>query len=98
MIKKIMVSDSCGQVYYLADYPQGSVQEWANHIHKAYGYSGSVLKIPQFLLKMIARFGDIVKGFGIPFPLFSSRLKMLFNSMKELNLIQINHLYFAECD
>ena len=52
MITKIMKSKSSGQVYYLADYPQGSVQDWANHIHKAYGKR---VMFQQFLLFYLRR-------------------------------------------
>lgn len=75
MITKIMKSNSSGQVYYLADYPQGSVQDWANQIHKAFEKKGNITTVPLVLLKTIARFGDILNGIGIPFPLFSTRLK-----------------------
>jgi len=82
MIKKIMISEKKKQVYYLADYPQSSVQEWANSIHRAYGYSGEVLKVPLLFLRMLARFGDLCKVMSIPFPLFSSRLKNMLVSQE----------------
>lgn len=80
MITKIMKSKSSGQVYYLADYPQGSVQDWANHIHKAFEKKGNVLTVPFVLLKTIAQLGDLLNTIGIPFPLFSSRLKNMLTS------------------
>ena len=75
MIIQIMKSDSNRQTYYLADYPQGSVQEWANNIHIAFGKKDKVLVVPLMLLKVISKFGDCLKAVGLPFPLFSSRLK-----------------------
>jgi GlcNAc-P-P-Und epimerase len=75
MMMRIMKSDSNRQTYYLADYPQGSVQEWANNIHRAFGKKGKVLVVPLTVLKVISKFGDFLKAVGLPFPLFSSRLK-----------------------
>lgn len=82
MIMRIMESDTNRQTYYLADYPQGSVQEWANSIHRAFGKKGKVLVVPLRVMKIIARFGDYLNAVGIPFPLFSSRLKNMLVSQK----------------
>jgi hypothetical protein len=75
MKMRIMKSDSNRQTYYLADYPQGSVQEWANNIHRAFGKKGSVSVVLFTVLKAISRFGDCLNAVGLPFPLFSSRPK-----------------------
>ena len=75
MMMSIMKSDSNRQTYYLADYPQGSVQEWANNIHRAFGKKNKVPMVPLAVLKVISRFGDCLNAVGLPFPLFTSRLK-----------------------
>jgi nucleoside-diphosphate-sugar epimerase len=74
MMMRIMKSDSNRQTYYLADYPQGSVQEWANTIHRAFGNKGKVAVAPLMMLKVISRLGDFFNAVGLSFPLYSSRL------------------------
>ena len=75
MIEKIMKSQSSSGVYYLADYPQSSVQDWANLIYKASGSTKELRSAPAFLLNLIARVGDVLRLIGIPAPLYTARLK-----------------------
>ena len=75
MIGKIMTSQSSSGVYYLADYPQSSVQDWANLIYKASGNTKELRSAPAFLLNLIARVGDVLRLIGIPAPLYTARLK-----------------------
>tara|TARA_B100000427_G_scaffold140520_1_gene116905 strand:+ start:17720 stop:18679 length:960 start_codon:yes stop_codon:yes gene_type:complete len=74
MIEKIMKSNLSGGVYYLADYPQGSVQEWANQIHESYGYKGNIPRVPRMIFFILAKLGDLLGFIGINFPIYSSRL------------------------
>jgi nucleoside-diphosphate-sugar epimerase len=62
-------------VFYLADYPYTSVQDWSNTISKAFGRA-KVLVAPIFIMKIIALMGDVLKfcGFSDP-PITSFRLK-----------------------
>lgn len=78
MIEKILLSKSQEvekKVFYLADYPYISIQEWSGMISKAFG-RGKVLSTPIIILKMIALIGDLLKilGFEDP-PITSFRLK-----------------------
>lgn len=74
MIFKIMNSHESGRVFYLADYPQTSVQDWANLIYQNDSSNKTLLNIPIYILKLIAKLGDILKLIGINAPLTSQRL------------------------
>ena len=74
MIGKIMTSQSSSGVYYLADYPQSSVQDWANLIYKASGSTKELRSAPAFLLNLIALVGDVLRLIGIG-SLYTARLK-----------------------
>jgi len=78
MFEKILLtkeSEVVKKVFYLADYPYISVQEWSILISKAFG-RGKVFAIPIFLMKIIALVGDSLKllGFKDP-PITTFRLK-----------------------
>ncbi len=66
MMSKLLFSESdstCGQVYYLADYPEHSIQEWGNMIKRNLGTT----RIPVFpisLLRVAAAAGDVLKKMG----------------------------------
>jgi len=74
MIYKIMNSHESGRVFYLADYPQTSVQDWANLVYQNGSSSKNLINIPLYILKFIAKLGDILKLIGINAPLSSLRL------------------------
>ena len=61
--------------YYLADYPENSIQQWAELIRKNLG-KGKTPVFPISLMKLIAKAGDLLKtlGWSDP-PLTSFRLK-----------------------
>jgi nucleoside-diphosphate-sugar epimerase len=62
-------------VFYLADYPYTSVQDWSKIISKAFG-RGRILAAPIFFMKIIALIGDVLKFCGQSDPLITSfRLK-----------------------
>ena len=61
MIDKIMRSNkSHGNVYYLADYPEYSIQEWANSIANNL-FIKKPMTFPISIIYFIAKFGDILK-------------------------------------
>ena len=82
MIYKIMASEESGRVFYLADYPQTSVQDWANLIFKNTNKNNRLKSIPIFVLKIIAKLGDIFRVIGLNAPLTSQRLNNMLVSKK----------------
>jgi len=61
MIDKILQSnESHQQVYYLADYPEYSIQEWANTIAQTLGKK-EPLTFSRFFIRSIAKIGDLIK-------------------------------------
>jgi len=84
MIDKILQSNvSHGQVYYLADYPEYSIQEWPNSITN-YLDKNLPITIPKFLANGLAKLGDILKlthVYSDP-PLSTIRLKNILSSAK----------------
>jgi hypothetical protein len=62
------------QVFYIGDYPEHSIQHWANLIQENMG-TRRISTLPAALLKGIAKVGDGLKKLGYPdFPLTSFRL------------------------
>jgi GlcNAc-P-P-Und epimerase len=53
-----------GQTYYLGDYPEHSIQEWANLIRKRIGRRGKTPVFPISILWVLASFGDLLKRMG----------------------------------
>ncbi|MFC2117177.1 NAD-dependent epimerase/dehydratase family protein [Bacteroidota bacterium] len=64
-----------GKTFYLADYPDCSTREWANIIQEIIG-AKKIKTVPLWLIKLIAKIGDILKfiGYKDP-PLTSFRLQ-----------------------
>ena len=77
-----MASEESGRVFYLADYPQTSVQDWANLIFKNTNKNNRLKSIPIFVLKIIAKLGDIFRVIGLNAPLTSQRLNNMLVSKK----------------
>ena len=75
-IEKILFTETkkeSNKVFYIGDYEPINVEEWANEIA---GESGnSIKRVPFFLIKILAHFGDFLKFFKISFPMNSFRLK-----------------------
>ena len=63
------------QTFYLGDYPQHSLQDWANMVHVQLGKSGKIPIFPIKIMGLVALFGDALKhlGYNDP-PLTSFRL------------------------
>lgn len=78
MIERLLFSKSDEvekNVFYLADYPYISVQDWSRIISKAFG-RGEVLVAPILIMKIIALAGDVFKFLGVMDPPITSfRLK-----------------------
>ena len=53
-----------GQTYYLGDYPEHSIQEWADHIRQMLGRNGKTPVSPVYVLWGLASIGDILKRMG----------------------------------
>ena len=60
MMDKILNSDDAnGNVYYLADYPDYSIQEWASSI-ASYNDNSNPITLPKFLINVVAKIGDFL--------------------------------------
>ena len=53
-----------GQTYYLGDYPEHSIQEWADLIRKTTGRKGKTPVFPISILWGLAAIGDLLKRMG----------------------------------
>ena len=74
MIHQILLSEGSNRVFYLADYPQISVQDWANLIYKNTNHKKDLRTFPVFILRLFAKVGDFLSLIGLSPPLTSSRL------------------------
>lgn len=75
-IEKILFSDTnddLNKVFYLGDYNPINIEVWGNEIASELGYS--IKKIPFYIIKLVAFFGDFLKILKINFPMTSFRLK-----------------------
>jgi nucleoside-diphosphate-sugar epimerase len=57
-----------GQTYYLGDYPEHSIQEWADMIRNQIGRSGKTPVFPISVLYLMGILGDTLKKLGWPDP------------------------------
>ncbi len=78
MMQKLLLQsgrDVHEQTYYLGDYPQNSIQQWADLIRLELGRSGKTTVFPIRAMRLAARIGDACKtlGWSDP-PLTSFRL------------------------
>lgn len=87
-IHKLMLSELDKKVYYKGDKPPLNVSEWANQIAKQ-ANKRKPLVFPYMILSTAAKFGDILKVFGVNFPLNTFRLK----NMTINNIVQLSDLY-----
>ena len=72
-IHQLMISDKTSdkEIYYLGDYDPIVIEDWANLISRLYG-RGKVRVIPEFIICLLAKIGDILKLIGFKEPPFSS--------------------------
>ncbi len=76
------------RVFYLGDLPATPISEWANEISLKMN-KGSIKKIPFFIIKIAAFFGDFLKVLGFNFPITSFRLK----NMTTNNVLPLDDIY-----
>ena len=67
MMQKILFhkeKDVSKQTYYLGDYPENSIQEWADLIRRELGKPGKTPVFPIGVLRLMAKVGDLLKFLG----------------------------------
>ncbi|MBP5771478.1 MAG: NAD(P)-dependent oxidoreductase [Bacteroidaceae bacterium] len=75
------------KVFYLGDAPAIFIEEWANQIAKELGRK--VPRMPFWLIRLVASFGDVLGLLGLHFPMTSFRLK----NMTTDNIIDLTNTY-----
>lgn len=70
-------SDNNNKVFYLGDEPAYEINEWADEIAEELGFK--VPTAPVFLIKSLAKLGDLLGIFGIHFPMQSFRFGNMTN-------------------
>jgi nucleoside-diphosphate-sugar epimerase len=75
------------KVFYLGDKQAINIEDWANQIAAEMGYK--VRRIPLWIIKCAANFGDLFWKMGIHFPMSSFRLK----NMSTDNIINLDNTY-----
>lgn len=86
-IKQILFTetiDKNNKVFYIGDEKPTNIEEWGNEIASELGYK--IFKMPFFVIKCAALFGDVLKKVGIHFPMTSFRLK----NMTTNNIIDLS--------
>ena len=102
MMQKLLLyhgTEVSKRTFYLCDYPQNSIQEWADLIRTELGKSGKTLVFPIGGLRLLAKVGDVCKvlGWNDP-PLTSFRLNnILTGAYYPIEKIQeiVNELPFS---
>ncbi|MBN2396211.1 MAG: NAD(P)-dependent oxidoreductase [Candidatus Atribacteria bacterium] len=75
------------KLFYIGDWPAYNISEWADEIAQSLGFR--VKKIPFFVFRIAGLFGDLLKVFGIQFPMTSFRLRnMTTNNVHNLEAIK----------
>ena len=74
-----------GNVFYLGDYEPTNIRLWANEIATEVGIKIKI--IPFSIIKLAALGGDILKLFGVKFPMTSFRL----NNMTTNNVVDLSN-------
>ena len=75
------------KVFYIGDNPPTNIEVWANEI--AAELNSNIKRVPFWMLKIAAYFGDLLKLFNITFPMTSFRLK----NMTTDNTIDLSETY-----
>ena len=76
-----------GRTLYLGDWSPTVIREWGNEIAAFVPYR--VPSVPKFVFTTLARFGDVLQGAGIRFPMTSFRLQnMTTNNVHDLSTLQ----------
>lgn len=69
--------DVNNKIFYIGDEPAYEINEWADEIANELGFS--VITMPVWIVKVLAKCGDILKWFGIHFPMQSFRFGNMTN-------------------
>ena len=80
-------NDENNKVFYLGDNPPIFIEEWANQIAHELGFK--VPRVPFWIVKCGAWFGDLLGICGIHFPMTSFRLK----NMSTDNIVNLDNTY-----
>ena len=75
------------KVFYIGDNPPTKIEIWANEIAAELNFD--IKRVPFWMLKIAAYFGDLLKLFNITFPMTSFRLK----NMTTDNTIDLSETY-----
>ena len=75
------------KVFYIGDNPPTNIEIWANEIAAELNFD--IKRVPFWMLKIAAYFGDLLKLFNITFPMTSFRLK----NMTTDNTIDLSETY-----
>ena len=75
------------KVFYIGDNPPTNIEIWANEIATELNFD--IKRVPFWMLKIAAYFGDLLKLFNITFPMTSFRLK----NMTTDNTIDLSETY-----
>lgn len=63
----------CGKTFYIGDNPPIAINEWADELGKQ--LNKRIITIPFWGIKLASLIGDALMAVGIPFPMYSFRLK-----------------------
>jgi len=88
-IERLLFTDTLeldNKIFYLGDIPPNNIEEWANEIAGFFNYK--ILTIPYWMICIVARFGDMLKKYNIPFPMTTFRL----NNMTTDNEIDLSNI------
>ena len=88
IVKLIEADNVHGKTFYLGDEPPTQISQWANEVSVEMG-KGNVKKMPFFVIRTAALFGDVLSKLGIKFPITSFRL----NNMTTNNILPLKDLY-----
>ena len=97
-ISSIINADSAqidNRVFYLGDWPEYPIDEWAHELAATVPYK--IISLPYWFFKLIAIFGDSIKTLGFRFPMTSFRLRnMTTDNVHDLSAIRelLNELPF----
>ena len=75
------------KVFYIGDNPPTNIEIWANEIAAELNFN--IKRVPFWMLKIAAYFGDLLKLYNITFPMTSFRLK----NMTTDNTIDLSETY-----
>lgn len=89
-IEKILFSetkDDSKKVFFIGDNPATNIEEWGDEIASELGFK--ITKMPYFIIKVAAFFGDCLKLIGANFPMNSFRL----HNMTTDNIVDLKNTY-----